>query len=450
MATTPNPGEILKDSEVEKLTSYQQDKKVFDDLLRAREKETLARTEASKQKRKENVINSLEARQARSFTRIAEDALVEADRSYKENPTPQNKAKWNAAYADFVKATTEYKSITNTVYQTNKVKQEIVGELPKEPKGFDPKRDRIPVGGAQTPGDRAKIDGVPDYVPPNTLDNSRWNPNDFYNNEDPFSYLYKGTNKEPVVIAFVANENGSIYQDGIGGNPIDLVSYVDKVIAEYSNAGKMNELRQLLIDSKVTVTPDEIAFLDKAKSMEGSNFSGADYYTRALVTRAVQLTTMSNINAAGLKTNKSKFKTLKQFLAEYSGGYNYLINQNGNNGYGSGTPRRTVSTSKQVYTPEDLELNIDAFFQQYAGQGASKEAVDFLVKELNKKSTQTTVTNNRGNTSSSVTTGGVSNSEEQVMMRDMALKDPAAESFNKATTYLNYFREALASPIELG
>jgi hypothetical protein len=44
----------------------------------------------------------------------------------------------------------------------------------------------------------------------------------------------------------------------------------------------------------------------------------------------------------------------------------------------------------------------------------------------------------------------VSNSEEQVMMRDMALKDPAAESFNKATTYLNYFREALASPIELG
>jgi hypothetical protein len=392
---------------------------------------------------------ALEKRQALSFARLAEDTWIEAYRKYAENPTTQTKAAADAAKADFIKATSNYKNITGNVYETNKVDQKYVGTLPKEPKGFDPLRDRAP-GGAQTPGDRAKIDGVPDYIPPNTLDNSRWNPNDFYNNEDPFSYLYKGdTVGDPTVVAFIANENGSIYQDS-DGNPIDLVSYVDKVIAEYSNSGKMNELRDLLISSKVTVTPDEVAFLDRAKNMEGSNFSGADFYTRALVTRAVQLTTMSNVTAAGLKTNKSKFKTLKQFLAQYSGGYNYLINQGGGNGYGSGTPRRTVATSKQVYTPEDLELNIDAFFQQYAGQGASKEAVDFLVKELNKKSTQTTVTNNKGNTSSSVTTGGVSSSEEQTMMRDMALQDPAAESFNKATTYLNYFREALASPIELG
>lgn len=447
MATTPTPGEILKDDGKEKLTSYQQDKKVFDDILRAQEKKTLAKTEESKKRRKENIVNSLEARQARSFTRIAEDALIEADKSYKDNPTPQNKAKWDAAYSDFVKATSEYKDITGGTYQTNKVKQELVGQLPAEPKGFDPRKKYTE--GAQTPGDRAKIDGAPDYVPPNTLDNSRWNPNAFTNGEDALTYLYSGGNMlEPVPVAFVANENGSIHQDK-DGNPIDLTSYVDKVIAEYSNAGKMNELRGLL--TKVTTTPSELALLDKAKNLEGSDFSGSDFYTRQLVQRAVQFTTMSNIFISGLKTNKPKFETLNQFLNSYDKSLNYIIGENGSNGYGgSGAPRRTVSLSQQVYTPEDLELNIDAFFQEFTGQGASQEDVDYLVKRLNAQDPQKTVTTTSGNTSKSVTSGGVSQMEEQNMMRELALNDPAAESYNKSTTYLDYFRKALASPINLG
>ena len=446
MATTPTPGEILKDDGKEKLTSYQQDKKVFDDILRAQEQKTLAETKESKKRRKENILNSLEARQARSFTRIAEDALIEADRSYKENPTPQNKAKWDSTYSDFVKATSEYKDITGATYQTNRVKQELVGQLPAEPKGFDPRKKYT--AGAQTPGDRAKIDGAPDYVPPNTLDNSRWNPNSFTTGEDALSYIYTvGNYEEPTAVAFVANENGSIYQNK-SGDPIDLGSYVDTVISEYSNAGKMNELRSLL--TKVTTTPSEIAFLDKAKNLEGSDFSGSDYYTRQLVQRAVQFTTMSNIFASGLKTNKPKFESLTQFLNGYDKSLNYLIGDGGSNGYGGGTPRRTVSLSQRVYTPEDLELNIDAFFQEYTGQGASQEDVDYLVKRLNAQDPQKTVTTTSGTTTKSVTTGGVSQMEEQNMMREMALNDPSAESYNKATTYLDYFRKALASPIDLG
>ena len=159
---------------------------------------------------------------------------------------------------------------------------------------------------------------------------------------------------------------------------------------------------------------------------------------------------MSNIFASGLKTNKPKFESLTQFLNGYKGELNYYIGQDGN-GYGSGgTPRRTVSLTQQVYTPEDLELNIDAFFQEFTGQGASQEDVDYLVKRLNAQDPQKTVTTNSGNTSKSVTTGGVSQMEEQNMMREMALNDPAAESYNKATTYLDYFRKALASPIDLG
>ena len=440
---TPTPGEILKDQEVAK-TGFITGRTVTPAQVSAAER---ARKNYVPVSRK--IADSLENRQAKSFARLAEDTLIEADRKYKENPTTQNRAKWNSAYADFVKATTEYKNITDSTYQTNKVKQELVGELPAEPKGFDPLRDRIP-GGAQTPGDRAKIDGAPDYVPPNTLDNSRWNPNAFTTGENAITYLYTGGNMlEPVPVAFVANENGSIYQDK-DGNPTDLDSYVQTVISEYSNAGKMNELRSLLVKSKVLTTPSEIAFLDKAKNLEGSDFSGSDYYTREAVKRAVQFTTMSNIFASGLKTNKPKFESLTQFLNGYKGELNYYIGQDGN-GYGSGgTPRRTVSLTQQVYTPEDLELNIDAFFQEFTGQGASQEDVDYLVKRLNAQDPQKTVTTTSGNTSKSVTTGGVSQMEEQNMMRELALKDPAAESYNKSTTYLDYFRKALASPINLG
>jgi flagellar motor protein MotB len=441
--TTPTPGEILKDQEVTK-TGFITGRTVTPAQVSAAER---ARKNYVPVSRK--IANTLENRQAKSFARLAEDTLIEADRRYEENPTPQNKAKWDSAYADFVKATTEYKNITNSTYETNKVKQEYVGELPAEPKGFDPLRDRMP-GGAQTPGDRAKIDGAPDYVPPNTLDNSRWNPNSFTTGENAITYLYTGGNMlEPVPVAFVANENGSIYQDK-DGNPTDLTSYVDKVISEYSNAGKMNELRSLLVKSKVLTTPSEIAFLDKAKNLEGSDFSGSDYYTREAVKRAVQFTTMSNIFASGLKTNKPKFESLTQFLNGYQGELNYYIGQDGNGYGGGGTPRRTVSLTQQIYTPEDLELNIDAFFQEYTGQGASQEDVDYLVKRLNAQDPQKTVTTNSGNTSKSVTTGGVSQMEEQNMMREMALSDPAAESYNKATTYLDYFRKALASPIDLG
>jgi hypothetical protein len=441
--TTPAPGEILKDQEVTK-TGFITGRGVTPAQVSAAER---ARKNYVPVSRK--IANSLESKQAKSFTRLAEDTLIEADRKYKENPTPQNRAKWDSAYSDFVKATTEYKNITNSTYQTNKVKQELVGELPAEPKGFDPLRDRMP-GGAQTPGDRAKIDGAPDYVPPNTLDNSRWNPNAFTTGENAITYLYTGGNMlEPVPVAFVANENGSIYQDK-DGNPTDLTSYVDKVISEYSNAGKMNELRSLLVKSKVLTTPSEIAFLDKAKNLEGSDFSGSDYYTREAVKRAVQFTTMSNIFASGLKTNKPKFESLTQFLNGYQGELNYYIGQDGNGYGGGGAPRRTVSLTQQIYTPEDLELNIDAFFQEYTGQGASQEDVDYLVKRLNAQDPQKTVTTNSGNTSKSVTTGGVSQMEEQNMMREMALSDPAAESYNKSTTYLDYFRKALASPINLG
>lgn len=443
--TTPTPGEILKDKEVAK-TGFITGRTVTPAQVSAAER---ARKNYVPVSRK--IADSLENRQAKSFARLAEDTFIEADRKYKENPTTQNKAKWDSAYADFVKATTEYKNITDSTYQTNRVKQELVGDLPAEPKGFDPLRDRMP-SGAQTPGDRAKIDGAPDYVPPNTLDNSRWKGSAFLNvSDDPtgmtFSYA-SGTSQTELPVAFVADNNGNIYQDS-EGNPIDLVTSVNKIIDDYSSSGRMNELRNLLIRSKVAVTPTEVAALNNAKNLNNSDFFGKDPYTRSLITRAVQFLTISNIAATDVKNNKPKFESFEKYLNGYQGNLNYLVGQDGSGG-GSGAPRRTVSLSQRVYTPEDLELNIDAFFQEYTGQGASQEDVDYLVKRLNAQDPQKTVTTTSGTTTKSITTGGVSQMEEQNMMREMALNDPSAESYNKATTYLDYFRKALASPIDLG
>jgi|688.fasta_scaffold187940_1 hypothetical protein len=401
----------------------------------------------------ERVANSLEARQARSLTRLAEDTFIEATRKYKESPSTQTKAAYESAYKDFIKSTDAYKKLTNETYQTKKVPQDVVGKLPTESKGFDPRRQYTESGaaGASTPGDRAKIDGAPDYVFINPLDNSRWKSDGFLPlSDDPYSFSYaSGTSQTELPVAFIANDNGSILQDS-DGNPIDLGTSINNILKEYSSAGKMNELRDLLIRSKIAATPAEVAAMNNAKRMGNSDYFGQDPNTRALVQRAVQFLTISNIAAVGVKNNKPKFESFAQYLKGYKGDLNYLLGQSSGGGYGSGAPRKTISLSQQVYTPEDLELNIDAFFQEYTGQGASKEDVDYLVKRLNKQGTQKTVTTRDGNTEKSITTGGVSQGEQQLMMREMALNDPAAESYNKATTYLNYFREALESPIELG
>lgn len=402
----------------------------------------------------ERVANALEDRQARSLTRLAEDTFLEATRKYKESPNAQTKAAYESAYKDFIKSTDAYKKVTNETYQTNKVPQDVVGELPAEPKGFDPQRQYTGSGaaGASTPGDRAKVlGGTPDYIPINTLDNSRWKSDGFLPlSDDPYSFSYaSGTSQTELPVAFIADNNGSIYQDP-EGNPIDLGTSVNRIINDYASSGRMNELRDLLIRSKIAATPAEVAAITNAKNAQNSGSFGQDPNTRLLVQRAVQFLTMSNIAAAGVKNNKPKFESFEQYLNGYKGDLNYLLGQGGSGGGGGGAPRRTVSLSQRVYTPEDLELNIDAFFQEFTGQGASQEDVDYLVKRLNAQDPEKTVTTTNGTTTKRVTTGGVSQMEEQNMMREMALNDPSAESYNKATTYLDYFRKALASPIDLG
>lgn len=445
MATEYDPLEEAKRKEAERKA-----KKAADDKAREQRSTTSGRDPETQQQELSLTFVRLEQTQAKEQYDLAAEKYAASGSAKDKKAYDEAKLRYNQASAALRSAGVEVDSATGKQGSTP-VKY---SDRPSNPvgKGFDPYTN-VGAAGADNPAERAKSAATglaPDYVSINTLDNSRWKTDGFLPlSDDPYSFYYaSGTSQTELPVAFIANENGSILQDG-NGNPIDLGTSVNKIINDYSSSGRMNELRDLLIRSKIAATPAEVAAMTNAKNAQNSASFGQDPNTRLLVQRAVQFLTMSNIAASGVKNNKPKFESFEQYLNGYKGDLNYLLGQGGN-GNGSGAPRRTVSLSQRTYTPEDLELNIDAFFQEFTGQGASQEDVDYLVKRLNAQDPQKTVTTTSGNTTRSVTTGGVSDMEERNMMREMALNDPAAESYNKATTYLDYFRKALASPIDLG
>jgi hypothetical protein len=368
---------------------------------------------------------------------LQSDALAREVRAaqfeYDRNPTEKNKSRLATAKKEL-----------------NDFKKEEKKSSPKsEPQGVG-KTERFSPSvtgstGADSPTERAKSAATgmaPDYVPINPLDNNRWK-NAFSPTGDEWDSVYWNQDTSMVPISFFANPTGAIYQkENAPGTPESLDAAVTRVAKQYADAGKMNDLRALLISSGIANGQDEINALTRVQGLEGSAYMQLDANTRNILKKGMSLGTQ--INAALVDSGK-KAQTIEQFL---KGNYSSYFGKSSTNG--SGAPRRTVSIQKQVFTPEELELSIDAFFQEYTGQGASQEDVDFLVKKLNKLSPQKTVSTRSGNTTTSTTTGGVSQGEQQLAMREMALQSPDAESYNKATTYLNYFREALASPIELG
>jgi hypothetical protein len=435
--TIPNPNDIINVQKEEKettgfITGRGTTPQQVENAKEAKEKFTSIPSK---------IVNALENRQLKSFTRLAEDTLIQAAIEYQENPNSKTKASYESAYRDFIKQTNRYEKETGTVYQANSINQDIV----KPVKGFDPNETNA--SQADTPAERAKanvVNNIPEFIKINSLDNSRWSEAFLITSEDPFAYYYtKSSNETQVPISFLADQSGAIYQQDETGDPEELQSAVVRTIRELERAGKVNEIRELLISSKVTLDASEVNAVTRAIAMPNSNVFGMDSTTKGLIERAIKTATQYNIAAVNTG-GKAKFLSFTDFLKEYNGELNSKIDG------GGGTPSRSVTLSKTMFTPEDLEIEIDSFFQKLTGQGADQETVELLAKRLNAMSPQKTVSNTSGSTTTSVTTGGVSAADKALAMRDMALNDPNAKQFNQATTYLQYFRDALESPIKLG
>lgn len=268
-----------------------------------------------------------------------------------------------------------------------------------------------------------------------------------WNNEvDGFTWSRQPV-ENPVAIAFIGdNLTGKYLSSTIGntalpaGSPVSMDEALQKIIREkMSKPNGIAELKVLLNEKQMYGNPQSAA-----NSIAQGN--GPDPLFNGALMNALIYATVANTALAATQTGTPKILSFDAFLANASpsGTYN-------NSAFGTGGPKKRVVHQK--FKPEEFEIAIDQLFQQTVGRGASEEELNDFVSKLQNyadKNPQVTVSNTSGGTTTETQSGGVDGNTMQKMMRDSALAKPEAEQYNKATTYIDFFREALASPVRLG
>jgi hypothetical protein len=324
-------------------------------------------------------------------------------------------------------------------------------------------RELAPVGGTNTQGpnvadgadEQAKLDYLNNSItatPDDALNQRRWK-NSFAPGEipsDPDAIIYKdpklGTSdpNSLVPISFMANRSGNIYQSK-DGRPESRDSAVSRIANEYQNSGKLNELRDLFIANKFVTDPALVKYL---QAMKEASPNYADQGTREIIRTAINYTSRLNGSIANADTyGKRTFSTFEDFIKSYKGQFN-IDNTKNSSGYQS--PRYEKNVSINNFDANDIEIAVDQMFQKYTGQGADASTAKLIADKLNSMTPQTTEIRRKGDNSVTTVTGGVTAGDQALAMREQALADPQAENYNKATTFLNYFRDALKAPIQLG
>jgi hypothetical protein len=321
-------------------------------------------------------------------------------------------------------------------------------------------KELAPVGGTKTQSpyqadsadEQAKLDYLNNSItatPDDALNQRKWK-NAFIPSADGELIVYKDSKAGPsdpnteVPVSFMANESGNIYQTK-DGRPESFNSAVARIAIEYQNSGKLNELRDLFIANKFVIKPQDVKYL---QAMKEASPNYDDSFTREIIANAVYRTTGLNSSIANADTyGKRVFSTFKDFVKSYKGEFNIDDNQGGG-GYQS--PRYEKNVSINNFDAGDIEIALDQMFQKYTGQGADADTAKLIADKLNAMAPQTTEIRRTGDNSVTTITGGVTAGDQALAMREQALADPQAENYNKATTFINYFRDALKAPIQLG
>jgi hypothetical protein len=125
-------------------------------------------------------------------------------------------------------------------------------------------------------------------------------------------------------------------------------------------------------------------------------------------------------------------------------------------GGGSSYGGRSVQITRQEFKPEDYRIAVDKAYTDITGQAADEDTLSTYIKvlqRLEKADPLTQVSKTTGSASSSKTvtkqTGGVSQDEAQDVLLKQALKEPETEYYQKATTFMDYFTEAMKSKVNL-
>lgn len=123
---------------------------------------------------------------------------------------------------------------------------------------------------------------------------------------------------------------------------------------------------------------------------------------------------------------------------------------------GSSFGGRSVQITRQEFKPEDYRIVVDKAYTDITGQAADEDTLDTYIKVLQKLESSDpmkTVSKTTGSASNSKTvtktTGGVSQQEAEDVLLKQALKEPETEYYQKATTFMDYFTEAMKSKVNL-
>ena len=250
------------------------------------------------------------------------------------------------------------------------------------------------------------------------------------------SLVYTGADNPTMPALYFSNGVGGYLADpGNSQQPITWAAMSQNIMgSRLKTPGKILELKQKLFD---------LGYLNgKAGQLSLSRGDDLDSLFDAALQTFLNEGSIKNLTAA---SQGKKILSFDQWL-KVAGPFT------GSSGDGSGGGVRTNLTY-QKFESEDFEIPVDQLFQATLGRGASQDELTDFVAKLNsyaQENPQKTVQKTSGDTVSTTTTGGVSNQQIETRLRETALNTSGAEEYNKATKYLNYFTEALSSPIRLG
>jgi hypothetical protein len=115
-----------------------------------------------------------------------------------------------------------------------------------------------------------------------------------------------------------------------------------------------------------------------------------------------------------------------------------------------------TTITRQEFKQEDYRIAVDKAYRDITGQAASDTTLDTYLEVLRKLESDNPnkrVSKTTGSASNSTTTltetGGVSAEAAQDVLLKQAIAEPETEYYQKATTFMDYFNEAIKAKVDL-
>jgi hypothetical protein len=112
--------------------------------------------------------------------------------------------------------------------------------------------------------------------------------------------------------------------------------------------------------------------------------------------------------------------------------------------------------TRQEFKPEDYRIAVDKAYRDITGQAASDSTLNTYIEVLKKlesdnpmKQVSKTTGSASNNTTVTTQTGGVSSEAAQDVLLKQAIAEPETEYYQKATTFMDYFNEAIKAKVDL-